>query len=116
MERSRMKLPKRSIASFHPTLASPISANKPTSFIINERAPYIDYVIPLFKYFASTTKLMSLLRCEKGLPSLKLLAICLPDDSAGKLVDGIGIIVGDKLERILIESSGEADGDYCGCE
>ncbi|KAL9538433.1 hypothetical protein MBANPS3_010932 [Mucor bainieri] len=63
------------------------NCNKPASTVTNERTPYIDYVmIPLFKYFSSTTKLMSFLWCEKGVPSHKLLGLCLPDDSTRKLV------------------------------
>lgn len=85
------------------------NCSKPSPSLMNERTPYIDYVIPVFKYFCATTKLMSFLWCEKGLASNKLLAICMPDDSTRKLLDGIGMTAKDSLERVLIESSGESD-------
>lgn len=85
------------------------NCSKPSPPLNNERTPYIDYVIPVFKYFCATTKLMSFLWCEKGLASNKLLAICMPDDSTRKLLDEIGITAEDGLERALVESSGELD-------
>ena len=56
------------------------------------------------------TKLVSLLWCEKSVPSHKLLGLCLPDEFTRKLFDGLGMTIDGSLERILMESSGEADG------
>ncbi|KAI8887113.1 hypothetical protein K501DRAFT_212480, partial [Backusella circina FSU 941] len=49
--------------------------------------------------------------CEKGLEANKKLAICL-DDTQKKLMDGIGYSIKDKSERLVIECSGEIDGEH----
>ncbi|KAI7895082.1 uncharacterized protein EV154DRAFT_414110, partial [Mucor mucedo] len=72
----------------------------------NERTPFVEHVVPIFKYFASTTKLLSFLWCEKGLESSKILAICMPNGVTKKLMDGIGIAPIDGMEEVLVESSG----------
>ncbi|KAG2229519.1 hypothetical protein INT48_008408 [Thamnidium elegans] len=88
------------------------NCSRPESSLTNERTPYVEYVIPIFKYFSATTKLMSFLWCEKGLVSNKLLAVCMPDYATKKLLDGIGTTIKDSLERVLIESSGEVDDKH----
>ncbi|KAI8076923.1 hypothetical protein BDF21DRAFT_342009, partial [Thamnidium elegans] len=71
----------------------------------NERTPFVEHVVPIFKYFASTTKLLSFLWCEKGLESSKIIAICMPHNATKKLMDGIGIAPTDGVEEVLFESS-----------
>lgn len=49
-------------------------------------------------------------RCEKGFTSNKYVVLCIPDSDAKeikrKLVNGLGIVVADHIERTLIESFG----------
>lgn len=77
----------------------------------NERTPYCEYVFPIFKYFSAVYKSLTFMWCEKGLEANKQLAVCL-DDEQKKLMDGIGFSVKDKAERVVIECSGEEDGDH----
>ncbi|KAI8099216.1 uncharacterized protein BX664DRAFT_253812 [Halteromyces radiatus] len=92
-EKMTMKLMRLILTDFYANCLKP---DYPTK--TNERTPYAEYVIPLFKYFSSVTKLSSFAWCEKGL------SICIP--SATKLMDGIGVSTLNNLERMLIESSG----------
>ncbi|ORZ07378.1 hypothetical protein BCR42DRAFT_336498 [Absidia repens] len=51
-------------------------------------------------------------RCEKGLIANRILSLCLPQSvPLRSLLDGVGISVKDKMERLLIESSGD-DGEH----
>ncbi|KAG0184289.1 hypothetical protein DFQ28_011458, partial [Apophysomyces sp. BC1034] len=68
----------------------------------NGRTPFTEFVIPLFKYLSAVTKLTSFAWCEKGL------SVC----SATKLMDGIGVSTLNEIERALIESSGQSDGQH----
>ncbi|KAI8373757.1 hypothetical protein BD560DRAFT_423122 [Blakeslea trispora] len=71
----------------------------------NERTPYCEHVIPIFKYFSAVFKNLTFMWREKGLEANKQLAVCL-DDEQKKLMDGIGYSVRDKAERLVIECSG----------
>ncbi|CAO3589937.1 unnamed protein product [Absidia cylindrospora] len=77
----------------------------------NERTPFCEHFIPVFKAFARVTGLMKFTWCEKGLINNRLLSLCLPKPLLLRsLLDGVGISHKDKLERVLIESSGEDGG------
>ncbi|ORX55579.1 hypothetical protein DM01DRAFT_1304087 [Hesseltinella vesiculosa] len=78
----------------------------------NERTPFAEYVIPVFKYFCATTKLITFAWCEKGLGSQNALAICTGNSGNRRLLDGVGIATMDASERALIESSGEVDSEH----
>ncbi|ORZ04149.1 hypothetical protein BCR42DRAFT_338867 [Absidia repens] len=79
--------------------------NRSTS--TNERTPFSEHLIPIFKAFAGITHLMKFTWCEKGLASNRLLSLCLPNKvPVRSLLDGIGVSIKDGAERILIESSG----------
>ncbi|ORX62226.1 hypothetical protein DM01DRAFT_1279321, partial [Hesseltinella vesiculosa] len=62
----------------------------------NERTPYVESIVPIFKYLSSVQRSVSFVWCEKGLLIPK----------ATKLMDGIGMSVSDKKERVPMESSG----------
>ncbi|ORY96092.1 hypothetical protein BCR42DRAFT_430587 [Absidia repens] len=80
--------------------------NRSTS--TNERTPFSEHLIPIFKAFAGITHLMKFTWCEKGLASNRLLSLCLPNKvPVRSLLDGIGVSIKDGAERILIESSGD---------
>lgn len=88
------------------------NCNKPSYIVLpNERTPFAEYVIPIFKYFSASTNLLSFIWCEKGSPSNKQLMICL-SESQRKLLDGIGFGCKDKIERVMMECSGEVDGEH----
>ncbi|KAG0190433.1 alpha mannosidase-like protein [Apophysomyces sp. BC1034] len=65
----------------------------------NERAPFVESIIPLFKYLSAIMRSVAFVWCEKGL------SICMPQ--YGKLMDGIGTTLFDNIDRVLIESSGQ---------
>ncbi|KAI9491536.1 hypothetical protein BDB00DRAFT_751783, partial [Zychaea mexicana] len=45
---------------------------KPLPLVVtNERTPFCEYVLPIFKYFSAATGLLSFIRCEKGSQSCK---------------------------------------------
>ncbi|KAI9317181.1 hypothetical protein BX666DRAFT_152713 [Dichotomocladium elegans] len=71
---------------------------------------FLSKCLDLLKYFGAWTGLVSFLWCELGSTAQKELPICLPDGQK-KLLDGIGFDQ-SSLERILIERSGEKDGDH----
>ncbi|KAG0930809.1 hypothetical protein G6F57_011483 [Rhizopus arrhizus] len=88
------------------------NCEKPTYYTrTNERTPYCEHVIPIFKYFSAVYKSMTFMWCEKSLEANKQLAICL-DDEQKKLMDGIVYSVRDKAERLVMECSGEVDGEH----
>ncbi|KAI8335076.1 hypothetical protein BC941DRAFT_76097 [Chlamydoabsidia padenii] len=64
---------------------------KPIYPTTNERTPYVEHVILIFKYFSAFTQLASFVWCDKGLP------ICVPNST--KLMDGFGLTTLDKLGR-----------------
>ncbi|KAG1046843.1 hypothetical protein G6F43_010686 [Rhizopus delemar] len=72
----------------------------PTS--TNVRTPFVESVIPLFKYLSTTMGSVTFVWCEKGL-SIRM-------SQYAKLMDGIGTTLFDKTDHILIESSGQIDG------
>ncbi|KAI9273529.1 hypothetical protein EDC94DRAFT_677031 [Helicostylum pulchrum] len=78
------------------------NCSKPEPASVNERTPYVEYVVPIFKYFSAATKLMAFVSCEKGL------VVCMPGDSTKNI---LGAAVEDSLKRILMESSGEVDDE-----
>ncbi|CAO3588664.1 unnamed protein product [Absidia cylindrospora] len=62
----------------------------------------------------ATTGLLSFIWYEKSSMSYKQLVVYLPS-SGSKLFDGIGTNVKDKVERVLIECSGDVDGEHTEC-
>ncbi|KAI8343244.1 hypothetical protein BC941DRAFT_410802 [Chlamydoabsidia padenii] len=85
------------------SLNTKINTNKTT----NERTPYSEHFIPIFKAFAGATGLMDFDWCEKTHIANHTLPLCLPTTTPLRtLLDGIGVSVKDRVERLLIESSG----------
>ncbi|CAO3595880.1 unnamed protein product [Absidia cylindrospora] len=81
-----------------------IIATKPS----NERTPFAEHFVPIFKAFAGITNLVAFTWCEKGLQTNHLLSLCLPESTPLRsLLDGVGTSIKDNMERILIESSGD---------
>ncbi|KAG1315798.1 hypothetical protein G6F64_000370 [Rhizopus arrhizus] len=70
--------------------------------VTNERTPFVESIVPIFKYLSAIMGSITFVWCEKGL------SICVP--VATKLLDGIGMTTLDHIHRILIESSGLGDG------
>ncbi|KAG0175224.1 hypothetical protein DFQ30_010999 [Apophysomyces sp. BC1015] len=70
----------------------------------NERTPFMESLVPLFKAYSAIYGNVSFVWDEKSL------SICVPD--ASKLMDGIGNCTLDKVDRILFESSGPKDGSH----
>ncbi|KAG1487343.1 hypothetical protein G6F47_012891 [Rhizopus delemar] len=66
--------------------------------VTNERTPFVESIVPLFKYLSAIMGSIAFVWCEKGL------SVCAPE--ATKLLDGIGMTTMDHIHRILIESSG----------
>lgn len=74
----------------------------------NERTSFCEYILPMFKYFSASTGLLSFIWCEKASQSCKQVGIYHPGIGS-KLFDGLGTSVKDKVERLLIECSGQQD-------
>ncbi|ORX52339.1 hypothetical protein DM01DRAFT_1323476 [Hesseltinella vesiculosa] len=70
----------------------------------NERTPFMESLVPLFKAYSAIYGNVSFIWGEKSL------SICVPD--ASKLMDGIGNCTLDNVDRILVESSGPKDGSH----
>ncbi|KAG0189085.1 hypothetical protein DFQ28_003906 [Apophysomyces sp. BC1034] len=88
---------------------------RPTPLLpLNERTPFIDHLVPVIKCYNAVYKMLHMQWGEKGFQSNKFIAICLPSEKQfpKKLVDGIGICVNDRAERMIVESSGEEDDDH----
>ncbi|KAG0179219.1 hypothetical protein DFQ29_002343 [Apophysomyces sp. BC1021] len=66
----------------------------------NERTPFSEHVIPVFKYFTAATGLLSFAWCEKQSASNKGLLICFPENYKRHLMDGIGYSVKDNIELV----------------
>lgn len=99
-ERQDIRLLRYILSDYH------ANCSKPSYIVIpNERTPFAEYIIPIFKYFSASTKLLSFIWCEKGSPSNKQLMLCL-FESQRKLLDGIGFSCKDKVERVMMECSG----------
>ncbi|KAI8973823.1 hypothetical protein BDF20DRAFT_823899, partial [Mycotypha africana] len=99
-ERQDIRLLRYILSDYH------ANCSKPSYIVIpNERTPFAEYIIPIFKYFSASTKLLSFIWCEKGSPSYKQLMLCL-SESQRKLLDGIGFSPKDRVERVLVECSG----------
>ncbi|KAG0735965.1 hypothetical protein G6F57_010156 [Rhizopus arrhizus] len=104
-ERQDIRLLRYILSDYH------ANCSKPSYIVLsNERTPFAEYVIPIFKYFSASTKLLSFIWCGKGSPSNKQLMLCL-SESQRKLLDGIGFSCKDKVERVMMECSGEDDGN-----
>ncbi|KAI8076332.1 uncharacterized protein BX664DRAFT_50704 [Halteromyces radiatus] len=74
----------------------------------DERTPFCQHLIPILKAFSGVTGLMDFTWCENGLLNNRLLSLCLPKPMIFRsLLDGVGVSVKDKVERLLIESSGK---------
>ncbi|CAO3601135.1 unnamed protein product [Absidia cylindrospora] len=80
-------------------------------FLKNALNPVCENVLPIFKYFSAATSLLSFIWCEKSSMPYRQLMVYFPG-SGSKLFDGIGTSVKDKVERVLIECSGDIDGDH----
>ncbi|CAO3701951.1 unnamed protein product [Rhizopus stolonifer] len=105
-ERQGIRLLRYILSDYH------TNCNKPSYIVLpNERTPFTEYGIPIFKYFSTSTKLLSLSDkkiigwCEKDSPSNKQLMLCL-SESQCKLLDGTGFSCKDKVERVMMECSG----------
>ncbi|CAO3595813.1 unnamed protein product [Absidia cylindrospora] len=101
-----LNLMKYILTNYHANCLKPVPLTP-----INERTPFCEHVLPVFKYFSATTGLVSFIWCEKASMSIKQLMVYQPAGPL-KLFDGIGTSVKDKVERILIECSGDMDGDH----
>ncbi|RCH80860.1 hypothetical protein CU098_003735, partial [Rhizopus stolonifer] len=81
-ERQDIRLLRYILSDYH------ANCSKPSYIVIpNERTPFAEYIIPIFKYFSASTKLLSFI-CQR------------------KLLDGIGFSCKDKVERVMMECSG----------
>ncbi|ORX43887.1 hypothetical protein DM01DRAFT_1329489 [Hesseltinella vesiculosa] len=107
MDKSMIKVMRLVLTDFSANCEAPTFPG-PT----NERTPFVESVVPIFKYFCAATQLLTFAWCEKGLDSQKALAICTGHDYSRKLLDGIGISTLGRSERTLMESSGDVDGDH----
>ncbi|CAO3702389.1 unnamed protein product [Rhizopus stolonifer] len=105
-DKKAIKLLKYIINDYHANCEKPVYYAD-----ANERTPYCEYIVPIFKYFSAVYKNLSFMWCEKGLVANKQLVICLDDDQK-KLMDGIGYSIRDKSERLIIECSGEVDSEH----
>ncbi|KAI9243764.1 hypothetical protein BY458DRAFT_448117, partial [Sporodiniella umbellata] len=99
-ERQNIRLIRYILSDYHANCSKP-------SYVItpNERTPFVEYIVPIFKYFSATTQLLSFIWCEKSSPSNKQLMLCLSEGQY-KLLDGIGFSSKDKSERVMMECSG----------
>ncbi|CEI93020.1 hypothetical protein RMCBS344292_07265 [Rhizopus microsporus] len=83
-----------------------------TMTLSNERTPFVEYVVPLFKYFSAHHSFpMSSceFRCEKGLETNRYVSLYHADITGRKrLADGVGYTP-EQSEVLLVESSGEDD-------
>ncbi|KAI9033836.1 hypothetical protein CLU79DRAFT_725675 [Phycomyces nitens] len=70
----------------------------------NERTPFVESIVPIFKYLSAIINSVAFVWGEKGL------SICMPQHV--KLMDGIGTTLLDDINRILIEYSGQVDGSH----
>ncbi|KAG2216367.1 hypothetical protein INT45_009917 [Circinella minor] len=99
-EKQNIRLLRYILSDYH------ANCTKPSYILLpNERTPFAEYVIPIFKYFSASTQLLSFIWCKKGSPSNKQLMLCL-SESQRKLLDGIGFSCKDKVERVMMECSG----------
>ncbi|CAO3637994.1 unnamed protein product [Cunninghamella blakesleeana] len=94
------------LTDFHANCLKP-----PPTATLNERTPFCESIVPIFKYFSSVTGIISFIWYEKSSETNKQLMIYLPGGQT-KLFDGVGSSVKDKIERIFIECSGNEDGDH----
>ncbi|KAI7888701.1 uncharacterized protein EV154DRAFT_304183 [Mucor mucedo] len=79
----------------------------------NERTPFVEYLVPIFKYYSAVYQNINFQWCEKGLDGNKCLKYFdLEDQGKKRLADGIGYVVADNTESMLIESSGEENDEH----
>ncbi|CEG82487.1 hypothetical protein RMATCC62417_16553 [Rhizopus microsporus] len=79
----------------------------------NERTPFVEYVVPLFKYFSAAYSTIAFQWCEKGLETNRYVSLYHTDTTGRKrLADGVGYTAAEQLEALLVESSGEDDGSH----
>ncbi|KAI8082225.1 hypothetical protein BDF21DRAFT_338152, partial [Thamnidium elegans] len=81
---------------------------------LNERIPFIEYVVPIFKYFSAVYKnIVGFQWCEKGLETNRFISLYHTDEAGRRrLSDGVGYVVGASDEVLLIESSGDDSEDH----
>ncbi|KAG1041166.1 hypothetical protein G6F43_012149 [Rhizopus delemar] len=80
---------------------------------VNERTPFVEYLIPVFKYYSAVYQDINFQWCEKGLKGNSCLKYFnLEEKGKKRLADGIGYVVADNTERMLIESSGEDNEEH----
>ncbi|KAI8063094.1 hypothetical protein BDF21DRAFT_369139 [Thamnidium elegans] len=80
--------------------------------INNERTIYVEFFIPMFKYFANFTKTLAFTWCEKQLNSSSIWYMLSDYSKPGinrKFVDGIGTDISSSKDILIIESSGYND-------
>ncbi|CEP19901.1 hypothetical protein [Parasitella parasitica] len=80
---------------------------------INERTPFVEYLVPVFKYYNAVYQDINFQWCEKGLEGNKCLKYYnLEEKGKKRLADGIGYVVAESTESMLIESSGEDNEEH----
>ncbi|KAG2230177.1 hypothetical protein INT48_003482, partial [Thamnidium elegans] len=81
---------------------------------LNERIPFVEHVVPIFKYFSAVYKnIVGFQWCEKGLETNRFISLYHTDEAGRRrLSDGVGYVVGASDEVLLIESSGDDSEDH----
>ncbi|CEP14615.1 hypothetical protein [Parasitella parasitica] len=80
---------------------------------LNERTPFVEFVVPIFKYYSAVYNDLTFQWCEKGLETNKCIVYYNADGKAKRrLADGIGYLVMDNSENLLFESSGEENDGH----
>ncbi|KAI8881107.1 hypothetical protein K501DRAFT_153849, partial [Backusella circina FSU 941] len=80
---------------------------------VNERTPFVEHLIPLFKYYSTVYQDINFQWCERGVEGNRCLKYYkLEEKGKRRLADGIGYVVGDNTESMLIEPSGEDNEEH----
>ncbi|KAG1297745.1 hypothetical protein G6F61_003811 [Rhizopus arrhizus] len=67
---------------------------------VNERTPFVEYLIPVFKYYSAVYQDINFQWCEKGLKGNSCLKYFnLEEKGKKRLADGIGYVVADNTEH-----------------
>ncbi|KAG1121419.1 hypothetical protein G6F42_012445 [Rhizopus arrhizus] len=84
------------LTDFYANCLKPSTTNS-----LNERTPFVEYVVPIFKYYSAVYNDLTFQWCEKGLETNKCIVYYNTDSKAKRrLADGVGYFVMDNTENL----------------